>query len=202
MGRQHLPSVGLAGALFSQVQQRVLALLFGQPERSYYGAELIRLVGSGTGAVHRELDRLARSGLVTVTRVGNQKHYRANAQSPIFDELHRLVVKTVGLVEPLREALEPAAGKIRAAFIYGSAAKGTDSAKSDIDLMVIGDDLTYPDLYVTLERAEGTLQRKVNPNFMTPADWKRKLANESPFVLKVKARPKIFIVGSESELAT
>jgi hypothetical protein len=91
----------LADVLFSPVQQRVLALLFGQPGRSFRGAEVIALADSGTGAVHRQLVRLADSGLVTVTRVGNQKHYQANRDSPVFTELHGLVVKTIGLVGPL-----------------------------------------------------------------------------------------------------
>lgn len=95
---------GLAGALFTPVQQRVLGLLFGQPERSFGSGELIRQAGSGTGAAHRQLLRLEKVGLVRVTRVGNQKHYQANPDSPIYPELHGLVVKTVGLAEPRRAA--------------------------------------------------------------------------------------------------
>src|SRR5215467_13498509 len=139
--------ISLSSALFSNVQQRVLALIFGHPERSFYTSEIVRNVRSGTGAVERELSRLERSGLVSTERIGNQKHYRANRASPIFEELHRLVMKTVGLTEPLRQCLAPYADKIKAAFVYGSVAKGTDTARSDIDLMVIGEDLTYSDLY-------------------------------------------------------
>src|SRR6202158_2728757 len=118
--------VGLANALFSKVQQRVLALIFGHPERSFYTSEIIRGVRSGVGAVERELSRLQRSGLVTVERVGNQKHFRANRDAPIFEELRGLVVKTVGLAEPIRKSFQPYAGAIKAAFVYGSVAKGTD----------------------------------------------------------------------------
>ena len=121
------------------MQQRVLGLLYGQPQRRFQSAELIRLAGSGTGAAHRLLTRLADAGLVTVSRSGNQKHYQANRHSPIFSELHRLVVKTVGVVGPLRRALAPFAKRIAAAFVYGSVAKGADTAKSDIDVMVISD---------------------------------------------------------------
>ena len=140
-------STGLAEVLFTPVQQRVLGLLFGQPERRFQSAELIRLAGSGTGAAHRLLTRLAATGLVTTERVGNQKHYQANARSPVFAELSGLVRKTVGLVGPLHAALAPLAAKIAAAFVYGSIAKGTDTARSDIDLMVIADKLQYSDLY-------------------------------------------------------
>src|SRR5271170_5213781 len=102
-----MKQTGLSDALFSKVQQRVLALIFGRPERSFYTSEIIRNVRSGTGAVERELSRLESSGLVCIERIGNQKHYRANRHSPIFEELQSLVLKTIGLAEPLRESLEP-----------------------------------------------------------------------------------------------
>ncbi|HYX26745.1 MAG TPA: nucleotidyltransferase domain-containing protein [Thermoanaerobaculia bacterium] len=195
------PSTRLADVLFSPVQQRVLALLFGQPGRSFQSAEVIALAGSGTGAVHRQLVRLADSGLVTVTRVGNQKHYQANRDSPVFSELHGLVVKTIGLVGPLQEALAPFRDRIQAAFVYGSIAKGTDTAQSDVDLMVICDDLAYSDLYGALQEAEATLRRPVHVSLATAAEWKRKLAAGNPFVTKIRAQPKISLIGSADDLA-
>src|ERR1700736_1723587 len=142
-----MEAVSISNARFSKVQQRVLALIFGHAERSFYTSEIVRSVASGTGAVERELSRLQRSGLVSVERIGNQKHYRANRQSPIFEELQSLVLKTLALSEPLRKARQPYSDKIQAAFVYGSVAKGTDTARSDIDVMVIGDELDYSDLY-------------------------------------------------------
>jgi len=195
-----LATSGLSSALFSNVQQRVLALIFGRPERSFYTSEIVRTVRSGTGAVQRELSRLERSGLVSVERIGNQKHYRANRQSPIFEELQSLVLKTVGLAEPLRMSLEPYSDKIKTAFVYGSVAKGVDTAKSDIDLMVIGEDLAYTDLYEGLQRAEDALARQVSPNFLSPEEWRRKLAQKTPFITRISAQPKIFIFGSEDDL--
>jgi predicted nucleotidyltransferase len=201
MGIEQAPSTRLADVLFSPVQQRVLALLFGQPDRSFQSAEVIALADSGTGAVHRQLVRLADSGLVTVTRVGNQKHYQANRDSPIFSELHGLVVKTIGLVGPLQEALAPFRDQIQVAFVYGSIAKGTDTAQSDIDLMVICDDLSYSDLYSALQEAEATLRRPVHVSLETAAEWKHKLASENPFVTKVQAQPRIPLIGSADDLA-
>lgn len=166
-------STRLADALFSPVQQRVLSLLFGQPDRSFRSAEVIALADSGTGAVHRQLMRLADSGLVKVTRAGNQKYYQANPDSPVFDELHGLVVKTIGLAGPLEAALEPFRERSQAAFVYGSIAKGSDTARSDIDLMVICDDLAYSDLYDALQEAEATLGRPVHVSLSTAAEWKR-----------------------------
>ena len=201
MGTITTDAISLSNALFSKVQQRVLALIFGQPERSFYTSEIKRNVNSGTGAVERELSRLQRSGLVSIERIGNQKHYRANRQSPIFAELHSLVIKTVALTEPLRKSLEPYSDKIKAAFVYGSVAKGTDTARSDIDLMVIGDELSYSDLYAALQDVENALGRKVSPKFLSLKDWRRKASDKGSFISKVNVLPKIFVFGSEKDLS-
>ena len=201
MGTKSGPSRGLADALFSPVQQRVLGLLYGQPQRRFQSAELIRLAGSGTGAAHRLLTRLADAGLVTVSRSGNQKHYQANRHSPIFSELHRLVVKTVGVVGPLRRALAPFAKRIAAAFVYGSVAKGADTAKSDIDVMVISDNVSYPDLFRRLQATERVLARPVNPNVMTSAEWRAKRDQAGSFAARIATQPRLFLIGSDDDLA-
>jgi predicted nucleotidyltransferase len=194
-------NTGLAGTLFSRVQLRVLALLFGQPDRAFHASEIIRLAGSGSGAVQRELEKLANSGVLLVTESANRKLYQTNRQSPIFDELHGLIAKTAGLVEPLRDALKPFAESIDVAFVYGSVAKGRDTAKSDIDLMIVGRELAYSLVYAALQKAEKVLRRPVNPNLMTPTDWKRKRADKGSFVSKIVQQPKLFVVGSEDGLS-
>lgn len=194
-------SHGLADALFSRTQQRVLGLLFAQPERSFYATELIGLAGGGSGAVQRELARLAQSGLVTVRSVGNQRHYQANAESPIHAELCAIVQKTVGLAEPLREALAPLTGKIRAAFIYGSVAKRQDAAGSDIDLMLVGDDLTYGDCFAALEAATQRLGRTVNPTILSPSELATRIRQDNAFFVRVMSQPKIWLIGGEHDLA-
>lgn len=190
-------SGGVAGALFTSVQQRVLGLLFGQPERRFQSAELIRLSQSGTGAVHRLATRLAEAGLVTVTHSGAQKYYQANADTPIFAELHGLIVKTSGLVEPVREALLPLANDIKQSFIYGSVAKGEDTAQSDVDLMVVSDTLSYPDLYEALAQAETTIARPINPTVMTSSDWQAKRAVPDSFAARIAAQPRLFLIGAD-----
>src|SRR5216117_2653954 len=105
----------LADALFTKTQQRVMRVLFGQPERSFYATELIRNAGTGSGAAQRELAKLEESGLIVTRRIGHQKHYQANATSPLYSELRCIVLKTVGLAEPLRDALKPLSPAIRAA---------------------------------------------------------------------------------------
>lgn len=193
-------SDGLSNALFSKVQQRVLGLIFGHPERSFYTSEIVKNVHSGTGAVTRELARLANSGLVSVERVGNQVHYRANRDSPIFEELQGLIIKTVALADPIRTSLEPHAAHIKAAFIYGSVAKGTDTAQSDVDLMIVGDELDYSSLYSATHEAERVLRRKINPIFLSLEDWRRKAAESGSFVNKINEHAKMFIFGSAKDL--
>ena len=189
------PQAGLAGALFTGTQQRVLGLLFGQPDRSFYATELINLAGVGSGAVQRELARLAQSRLVTVKPVGNQKHYQANPASPIYEELCGVVRKTVGLAEPLRAALAPLAAQIRAAFVYGSIAKKEDTASSDIDLMLVSDTLTYGDAILALQAATEQLGREVNPNIVTPPDFAKRLKQGGSVVSRVIGQTTVWLIG-------
>jgi predicted nucleotidyltransferase len=187
--------------LFTPVQQRVLGLLFGQPERRFQSGEIIRLAGSGTGAVHRQLQRLAAAGLLSTWREGNQKHYQANKDAPIFSELHGLVVKTIGVVEPLRQALAPLADDVEVAFVYGSVAKRRDHAGSDLDLLIVSDRLAYSDVYDALQDAETVLGRPVNPTVMKRAEWRKKRAQKDSFVKRIASQPKLFVIGSDDALA-
>ena len=186
---------GVADALFTKVQQRVLAVLFGNHARSFYANELIALACSGSGAVQRELAQLEAADLVTVRRVGNQKHYQANASASIFEELRGLVLKTSGLVDVLRAALAPLAAQIDQAFIYGSVAKGKDTAKSDIDLMLISENVAYADLFAALEPATKRLQRTVNPTLYSPTEINKRILDDNAFVKRVLAQPKLWVIG-------
>jgi predicted nucleotidyltransferase len=192
--------MSLADALFGGTQQRVLGLLFGQPERSFYANELIALVNSGSGAVQRELARLVQSELVSVRRSGNQKHYQANPQAPIFAELCGIAQKTIGLAEPLRAALAPLANQIRAAFVYGSVAKRQDTASSDVDLMLISDQLNYGELYAALEALTERLARTVNPTIYSAAELTQRIQRGDAFITRVLQQPKIWIIGDEQAL--
>jgi len=193
--RRSTPSA-VASALFTPVQQRVLGLIFGQPERRFQSAELIRLAGSGTGAVHRQLQRLAKVGLVIVSREGNQKYYTARKDAPIFSELRGLVIKTVGVVDPIRAALAAIADDIDTAFVFGSVAKGSEHAGSDLDLLVVTDKLTYADVYSALAAAERTLGRTINPTVFTRAEWKKKRTRHDSFAARIATQPRLFVIGS------
>lgn len=188
---------GLADALFTATQQRVLGLLFGQPERSFFATELIGLAGAGRGAVQRELRRLEESGLVTTRRVGNQKHYRANANAPIFTELRAIITKTGGPAAALRAALATLGTRVRFAALYGSVAKRRDHAHSDIDLLVVADDITLERLYAALAPAEKLLGRTISPTLYTAAEFRKRRASRNPFLANVLAGEHQVLIGDE-----
>ena len=189
------PNASLADALFTGTQQRLFGLLFGQPERSFFVTEIIDLAGVGRGAVQRELSRLEQTGLLIAEKRGNQKHYRANPKAPIFDELCSIVRKTVGIEAQIQEALAPLAAQISVALIYGSVAKKTDTAQSDIDLLIVADDLTLEDLYSALSTAEQQLGRPVNPTLLTKGELDKRRTSGNPFLERVLSGPVSPLIG-------
>jgi predicted nucleotidyltransferase len=150
--------------------------------------------------LQRELARLESAGLVHVAHQGNQKRYQANQEAPIFGELRGIVLKTFGLAYVLREALAPVGDRIRAAFVFGSVAKGADRADSDVDVLVISDDLGYGELIAALEPAEARLGRKLNPAIYSFRDWRKRYAEGNAFVSRVQEGPKIWLLGNEDAL--
>lgn len=193
-------SASLSDALFTATQRKVLSWLFDGRALDFTISDLIRLTGSGSGAVQREVARLAGSGLLAVEKVGNQKRYRANVAAPIHDELVAIVRKTFGLAAPLREALAPVVEHIELAFVYGSIAKGIDRTSSDIDLMVVSNSLDYADVVAALHPLMEEIGRDINPTLYSRADLLRRIHGENAFVKSVMAQPKIWIYGSDDEL--
>ncbi|MDV7212145.1 transcriptional regulator [Azotobacter beijerinckii] len=194
-----MQTIPLGDALFTATQQKVLGLLYGKPDQSFYANEIARWAQIGKGSLMRELERLQRAGVLTMSRQGNQTHYRANPDCPIYAELLGIVRKTFGIGEQLRAALAPLAAQLVWAFIYGSLAKGSEHASSDIDLMLIGDNLSYSDLMERLMPVEERLGRTINPTLYTLADWKAKKAAGNSFVLRVEQQEKIDLIGSRPE---
>ena len=187
--------MSISAALFSDSQARVFRWLFGQPERSYHLNELLRLTGLGSASLQRELGKLAAAGLVRSEKVGNLRRFQANTESPVYEELAALTRKTLGAQPLLQEALEPIKEKLDLAFIYGSIAKGTDTAKSDVDVMVVGNDLLLSEVLKLLLPVESQLGRKINPTLFTPAEYKRRRAQKNSFLNRVLAQPVIPLIG-------
>ncbi|WP_163910983.1 nucleotidyltransferase domain-containing protein [Pseudomonas frederiksbergensis] len=190
-----MKNLSLSEALFTTTQQKVLGLLFGKPDQSFYANEIARWAQVGKGSLMRELDRLQQAGVLTLTRQGNQTHYQANPDCPIYAELLGIARKTFGIAEPLRQALQPFAEQITWAFVYGSIAKDSANASSDIDLMLIGEGLHYSEVMERLMPMEEQLGRVLNPTLYTPCDWATKLAAENSFVVRVAQQEKINLMG-------
>lgn len=187
--------MSLADALFTRSRARVLEWLFGQPQRSYHLSELRRLTALGSASLQRELRRLVDSGLVRSERVGNIRRFQANPQSPVFAELSALVGKTLGIEAKLREALAALAPRVRAAWLYGSVAKGLDTAASDIDVLVVGEDLTLSEVMAALLPLERGLGRRINPTCYTPEEFDRRRSEPGSFINRVLAQPVRPLIG-------
>ena len=193
-------SSSLSAALFGQTRRAILALLYGHPDEAYYLRQLVRSGGLGLGAVQREVKRLTEAGILRRTVRGRQVYYQADPECPVFAELKGLVVKTAGVVEVLRDALAPLAGRIMVAFIYGSVARFKQKTGSDVDLMVVGD-VSFGDAVSALAIAQETLGREINPTVYSPPEFKSKLKAHHHFLSSVLRTEKVFVMGDEQELA-
>ncbi len=189
----------LSNALFTETQYKVLGLLYGQPNRSFYTKEILRLTGMGVATIKRELDRMLAAGILQMTKIGNQHHYQANPECPIYAELVSIIKKTVGLTEPLRQALSPLSEKIDWAFVFGSLASGKESAGSDVDLMIIGD-LGFSEAANVLYPVQEALGREVNPKIFRKDEWIRLEKEQDAFVRDVMTKPRMDVVGGKDEL--
>jgi predicted nucleotidyltransferase len=185
----------IAEALFPRVRHQLLVILFGAPERSFYLNELVRLVGAGVGGVQRELESFERAGLVRVSRRGNQRHYEANPDCIVYAELRGLARKTRGEVERLALALAPLTTKLDEAFVYGSVARGDDHAGSDLDLLLVSDELTLEEVLEVVMPLEAELGRRVSPTLYTKAERDRRRATGNAFFEKVSTGPRIDLLS-------
>ena len=175
--------------------------LFGQPERAFHLNELRRLTGLGSASLQRELNRLANAGLVDTQSVGNLRRFQANPQSPVYAELVALTRKTLGTVPVLRNALSPMQPGLQSAWVYGSVAKQTDTANSDIDVMLVGDNLLLSQVLACLAPAEVQLGRKINPSCYSPQEFERRRAEPDSFVNRVLSQPILPLIEDTNESA-
>jgi predicted nucleotidyltransferase len=190
----------IGASLFGATRQAVLSLFFSHPDQRYYQRQVIRMIGLGSGAVQRDLEHLTSAGVLTRTIDGRQIYYQSNPKSPVFNELRGLIRKTFGIAEVLRSGLATVRPQIRVAFVYGSVATGSETSASDIDLMIVGDDISLEMVVSALVDTQAALGREVNPSVYSAEDFCRKLAHWHHFLSNVLQGPKLFIIGDESEL--
>jgi len=189
----------LGSLLFGAYRRQILGLLLMHPEQSFHVREIARITGKPAGTLYRELGSLAEAGLLVRSPFGNQVHYRANPRCPIYEELRGILRKTFGVADILREALEPVANRVDIAFIYGSVARGDEKASSDVDVMIIGR-LKFGDAVLALSSAEERLRREVNPHVYSSREFKQKIAEREPYLVRVVEDPNIFLIGTVDDL--
>lgn len=189
----------LASALFGKSMQAILAALFGRPDEEFYLRELARVTATTASSLQRDLAALVGAGIVLRASRGHQVYFRANRACPVFEELRGLVVKTFGVVDELKRALLPLAGKIDIAFVYGSVARGAERAASDVDLFVVGE-VSFGDVIEALEPAQRILGREINPTVFSAAEFAGKVRERDHFMSTVLGERKLFVIGGENEL--
>jgi len=189
----------LESLLGSKLRAKVLGWLFTHPDERYFVRQLTTLVEEDSTNVSRELARLEKTGILVKNTEGKQKYYQANRQSPIFNELHGLILKTVGVADIIKKALEPRMADIKLAFIFGSVAKRAENRFSDIDLLVVGD-ITFGEVVDLISTAEGALNRELNPVVYTLSEFNKRLSENHYFISDILSGDKIFVVGDENEL--
>lgn len=188
----------LAEIVGSKIRAELFRLLFTGVDKELHIREIERRTGFNDRAIRQELKKLARLDLVAPRRDGNRLYYSARQDNPLFSDIRNLTLKTIGLVDVLRAALD--SDKIRVAFVFGSVARGSEKAGSDVDLMVIGT-LGLRALAGLLSGTTETIGREINPHVFSESDFKAKIQDENHFINAVLKEPKLFVKGSDDELA-
>jgi len=189
----------IAEALWPVARRRVLGLLLTDPDRELHLREISRRTELAPATVQREVLSLASAGILRRRREGRQVYYGADRACPVFPELQGLLLKTAGLADVLRRALEPLQDRVELAFVFGSVADGTATTTSDVDLMVIGE-VSLRDLAAGLRQAREKLSREINAATIGPQDFAERVASGDHFLTSVLVQPKIFVLGEEDDL--
>jgi DNA-binding transcriptional ArsR family regulator len=187
-------------AIFPRTRQAVLAATLLRPDHWWYLSDLARHLGVRPSSLQRELATLIEAGILHQQRDGNRMYFHPNPDCPFLLELQGLMVKTVGLLEVLREVLEPLTDRIDWAFVYGSMARSAELSSSDVDLLIIGR-VGLADIATPLRQAERRLNRPVNPTLYSREEFATKLAAGHAFLCAVWDGEKLFILGDPHELA-
>lgn len=185
-------------SLFGLGRSRVLGLLFTRAEPMYL-REIIAAAGGGQGHVQRELENLHRAGLIRREQRANQVYYSPDPGAPIYEELKAIAFKTFGVADILRERLRPLASRIAVAFVYGSMARAQETARSDVDVLIVGD-IKFSEAVLALEPAQERLRRSINPNVYSRKEFRSRLREKGGFLQRVTKEPRVFLIGDDHDL--
>lgn len=188
-------------ALFTETRLQILVATCMHTDRWWYASDLAKHLGVRPSNLQRELASLHAAGILLRRRDGNRVYFQADRECPLLPDLQRLLLKTVGLVDVLRDALAPLSDRITWAFVYGSVARGEELNTSDVDLMIIGD-VGLEMVATSIQGAEERLMRPVNPVVYTQAEVVAKIAASHPFLHGVFQCDRLFVIGRADDLAS
>lgn len=188
----------LSYLITSKTKREILTFFIVHPDERFYHFDLAKRLHLPSSGVHTELKKLEIIGFLKSEKEASIRFYWLDKDFAIYPELKGIILKTMGVAEEIRNNLEKL-GSIDVAFIYGSVAKNLEDAKSDIDLMVIGDP-NMDTLTEAVVKAEGNLAREINYTVYDPEEWRQKVSEKRAFTQDVYTNKKIFIIGNEDEL--
>jgi len=197
--KSQLVPEGILAALFGKTRRSILALLFGHADEAFHLRKVLRLAQISPGAGQRELKRLTEAGVLVRCVKENQVLFQANTQCPIFDEIKSIVVKTEGLVDVLRRALDPLVNEIELALVFGSLARGGEASASDVDLLVVGN-VSFENIVTSLAEAQEVLRREINPVVMSAAEFQDRTAKGDHLLDNILKSPFLRVLGGHREL--
>jgi predicted nucleotidyltransferase len=189
----------MLNSLLTKTKQKILGPVFLNSDREFYLREITRMTGVSHGTLHRELKTLVSDGILNSRKQGNQVFYSVNKENPIFAELKGIVLKTFGIIDILQTVIKPFKKKIKVGFIYGSIARGEDTARSDIDVMIIGE-ITFLETAEAFEKAEKSLGREINPTIYPISEFRTKVKEDNHFINSILNSQLIFFAGSIDDL--
>jgi len=189
----------LAEILSSKIRAEIFRILFGTRDDALHMREIERRSGFTTGTVQQELKKLYRLELIKKNRDGNRLYYKANREHPLYPEIRNIVLKTIGLVDNIQEALRQSSD-IECAFVFGSIARHDEKTQSDIDLMVIGT-IGLREVTALLSGLSEKIGREINPHVMSSEEFIKRKGKDDHFITNILKQPKIFVIGNENEFA-
>ncbi len=192
-------TISLLDTLMPSTRQNILAATVLHPDKSWYLRELAEFLNVSPSSLQRELTNLAEAGVLKKTIDGNRTYFNADQNCPIFPELKNILIKTVGIVDLLQQALKPLSKNISVAFVFGSIATGTENSESDVDLFIVGD-VKLMEVVTVTKNAEHKLRRSINPIILSVTEAKRKLKDNNAFIKRVCQSDKLFLIRKDNEL--
>ncbi len=188
----------ISEALFTKTQQRVLGILYGKPDQSFYLNEIVRLAAVGKGSVKRELDKLEDAGLIVANRRGNQRHFQADHENHVYKELKGLIRKTLCVVDIIKEGLEPLVDDLEQAFIFGDIGESAGYFENEVDLVLISDRLTYGQVKPMVIYVQQETGRRIKPHILSKREYGERITKPQSFIGWVMDQPKLWLLEQRS----